>query len=66
MMTVGAQVYAGIDEISAMVQMFVLAPRLVLSIRQYNAKVVAESDEATAMTSIAFQARTQMSNGNDV
>jgi len=48
------------------VQMFVLAPRLILSIRQYNAKVVAESDEATAMTSIAFQQRTQMSNGNNV
>jgi len=65
-MTVGAQVYSGINEIFAMVQMFVLAPRLILSIRQYNAKVVTESDEATAMTSIAFQARTQMSNGNDV
>jgi len=46
--------------------MFVVAPHLILSIRQYNAKVVAESDEATAMTSIAFQQRTQMSNGSDV
>jgi len=43
----------------------VLAPRLVLGLRRYNARVVAESDEATAMTSIAFQQRTQMSNGND-
>ena len=36
------------------------------SIRQYNAKVVAESDEATAMISTAFQQRTQMSNDNNV
>jgi len=62
----GAQVYDGINEISVIVQMFVLAPRLILSIRQYNANVVARSDEATAMTSIAFQAHTQMSNDNDV
>ena len=49
-----------------MVQLFVLAPRLILSIRQYNDEVVAKSDEATAMTSIAFRQRTQMSNSNDV
>jgi len=63
---VGDEFYAGVLAISLAVQMFVLAPRLILSIRQYNAKVVAESDEATAMTSIAFQQRTQMSTGNDV
>ena len=65
-MSTGSEVYEGILQISSVVQMYVLAPRLILSIRQYNAKVVAESDEATAMTSIAFQHRTQMSNGNDV
>ena len=56
----------GVLEISLVVQVFVLGPHLILSIRQYNANVIAESDEATAMTSIAFQQRTQMSNGNDV
>jgi len=65
-MSTGSEVYDGILQISLVVQMYVLAPRLILSIRQYNTKAVAKSDEATAMTSIAFQQRTQMSNVNDV
>jgi len=62
----GAETYVGILQISSVVQVVVLGPHLILSIRQYNAEVVAESDEATDMTSIAFQQRTQMSNSNDV
>ncbi|KAG2120518.1 uncharacterized protein F5147DRAFT_2363 [Suillus discolor] len=39
------------------VQMFVLGPRLILSVRQYHAKLVAESDAETSMNSIVFQER---------
>ncbi|KAG2139209.1 uncharacterized protein EDB93DRAFT_1330315 [Suillus bovinus] len=48
------------------VQMFVLGPRLILGIREYNAKLMADSDAATAMTSIAFQERVHISTGSDV
>jgi len=35
--------------------MFVLGPRLILSVRECNAKLVANSDETITMTSIVFQ-----------
>jgi hypothetical protein len=37
-------------------QMFVLGPRLILSVREYHAKLVTRSDEGTRMTSLYFQA----------
>jgi len=37
------------------VQMFVLGPRLILSVREYYAKLVAESDAETSISSIFFQ-----------
>lgn len=43
------------------VLIFVLGPRLILSIREYNAELVAGSDTATTMTSIAFQERSYVS-----
>jgi hypothetical protein len=49
-----------------MLQMFVLGPRLILSIREYHAKLVARSDEGTAMTSINFQAGGDTLTGGDV
>ncbi|KAG2340017.1 hypothetical protein BDR05DRAFT_967418 [Suillus weaverae] len=49
------QTYLGVAEIFQFVQMFVLGPRLILSIREYHAKLVADYDTASAMTSIAFQ-----------
>ncbi|KAG1848114.1 hypothetical protein F4604DRAFT_1687839 [Suillus subluteus] len=52
----GAAAYNGIMTFAQALQMFVLGPRLILSIREYNAKIVARSDEGTCMTSIAFQA----------
>ncbi|KAG1878997.1 hypothetical protein F4604DRAFT_1679858 [Suillus subluteus] len=52
----GASVYNGLMMFAQALQMFVLGPRLILSIREYNAKIVARSDEGTCMTSIAFQA----------
>ncbi|KAG1839461.1 hypothetical protein DFJ58DRAFT_845704 [Suillus subalutaceus] len=39
------------------VQTFVLGPRLILGVREYHAELVANSDTATAMTSIAFEER---------
>ena len=43
--------------------MFVLGPRLILSIRDYQAKLVANSDEGTAMTTIAFQEQVSTGSG---
>lgn len=40
-----------------LMQMFVLGPRLILSVRQYLAKVVANADEGTGTASIYFQER---------
>jgi hypothetical protein len=37
--------------------MFVLGPRLILSVRGYHAQLVANSDAATSMNSIVFQER---------
>ncbi|KAG1758288.1 hypothetical protein EDD22DRAFT_972259 [Suillus occidentalis] len=39
----------------SVVQMFVLGPRLILSVREYHAKLVADSDADTSMKSIVFQ-----------
>ncbi|KAG1748920.1 uncharacterized protein EDB91DRAFT_1244726 [Suillus paluster] len=57
----GLGVYNGILRIISLVQMFVLGPRLVLSIREYHATLVATSDEGTGMSTIAFQERLQVS-----
>ena len=46
--------------------MFVMGPRLILSIRDYQAKLVANSNEATTMTTIAFQQHVQVSTGGGV
>ncbi|KAG1726720.1 heterokaryon incompatibility protein-domain-containing protein [Suillus paluster] len=51
------QIFAGISQIFLLVRLFVLGPRLILGVREYNAKLVDDSDAATAMTSIAFQER---------
>ncbi|KAG0691922.1 hypothetical protein DFH29DRAFT_1074126 [Suillus ampliporus] len=55
-----AQIFNGFLAIFTVVQMFVLGPRLILGVREYHAKLVADSDTATAMTSIAFQERVSM------
>ncbi|KAG2051451.1 hypothetical protein BDR06DRAFT_998143 [Suillus hirtellus] len=54
-MSQGVQIYLVFAQIAYMVQLSVLGPRLILSVREYHAKLVADSDTATAMTSIAFQ-----------
>ncbi|KAG1776530.1 hypothetical protein EV702DRAFT_337991 [Suillus placidus] len=48
------------------VQMFVLGPRLILSVREYHAKLVAESDAETSMTSIVFQERVHVPTSSTV
>jgi hypothetical protein len=59
--TVGSGIYYGIFQIAQFVQMFVLGPRLVLSIREYHAKLVFDSDEGTGMSTLAFQERVHAS-----
>ncbi|KAG2035323.1 hypothetical protein BDR03DRAFT_962765 [Suillus americanus] len=61
-----AQAYNGLFQILEVVQMFVLGPRLILSVREYHAKLVASSDAATGMTSIAFQERVHVSTSSSV
>jgi hypothetical protein len=36
-------------------QLFMLGPRLILSVREYHAELVGESDAGTGMSTIAFQ-----------
>ncbi|KAG0693988.1 hypothetical protein DFH29DRAFT_1084007 [Suillus ampliporus] len=64
--SMGIYFYFGVLEIAQAVQMFVLGPRLILSVREYHAKLVTCSDEGTVMTTIAFEARGHMSTGGDV
>ncbi|KAG2046997.1 hypothetical protein BDR06DRAFT_1025234 [Suillus hirtellus] len=60
------QIVSGFIQIFDVVQMFVLGPRLILGVREYHAKLVADSDAATGMTSIAFQERVHISTGSGV
>jgi hypothetical protein len=62
----GDTVYGGVLQIAAVVQMFILGPRLVLSMREYHAKLMADSDEATGMTTVDFGQGPQVSTGGDV
>ncbi|KAG1784832.1 uncharacterized protein HD556DRAFT_1314742 [Suillus plorans] len=55
--SIGTQILVGTLPILLDVQMFVLGPRLILSVREYHAKLVADSDAETSMRSIIFQER---------
>ncbi|KAG2337442.1 hypothetical protein BDR05DRAFT_970205 [Suillus weaverae] len=55
--SMGAQILIGTLQIFLGVQMFVLGPHLILSVREYHAKLVADFDAETSMTSIVFQER---------
>ncbi|KAG1761038.1 hypothetical protein EDD22DRAFT_35510 [Suillus occidentalis] len=48
------------------VQMFVLGPRLILSVRKYHAKLVAGSDADPSMNSIVFQEHVHISTSGTV
>ncbi|KAG1766844.1 hypothetical protein EV702DRAFT_1148690 [Suillus placidus] len=60
------QTYIGFTQIFDVAQMFVLGPRLILGVREYHAKLVADSDAASAMTSIAFQERVHVETSSSV
>lgn len=62
----GLEIYNGILRIISLVQMFVLGPRLILTIREYHATLVNTSDEGTYMTTFAFREHSQVSTGSDV
>jgi hypothetical protein len=62
----GLQTYNGLVQIFEVMQMFVLGPRLILGIREYHAKLVADSDAATGVTSIAFRERVHISTSSSV
>ncbi|KAG1779425.1 hypothetical protein EV702DRAFT_100193 [Suillus placidus] len=64
--SMGALILLGAFEILLGVQMFVLGPRLILSIREYHANLVAESDAETSMNSIVFQERVHVPTGSTV
>ncbi|KAG2357138.1 hypothetical protein BDR07DRAFT_393459 [Suillus spraguei] len=65
--SVGSAVYSGIWSIAEVLQMFVLGPRLILSIREYHAKLVARADGETWMMSIsALQIGEDALTGRDV
>lgn len=51
----GAELYYGVSLISALLQMFLLGPRLVLSVREHSTKLAADFDEVTGMTTLAFE-----------
>ncbi|KAG2353546.1 hypothetical protein BDR07DRAFT_1432975 [Suillus spraguei] len=60
------QIYQGLIQIFQVVQMSVMGPRLILSVREHYAKLVVDSDAATCMTSVAFQERVHISTGSSV
>ncbi|KAG2336661.1 hypothetical protein BDR05DRAFT_1005643 [Suillus weaverae] len=62
----GAQIYWGILEFVTLFQMFVVGPRLILSVREYHAELLVNFDEGTfEMPVIVFQGRLQVSTGSD-
>ena len=61
----GVDVYDGVLQISKMVQMFVLGPHLILSVREYNrgGKLVTDSDEGIKMDTVVFRGHVHESSG---
>ncbi|KAG2107188.1 uncharacterized protein F5147DRAFT_653421 [Suillus discolor] len=55
--SIEVQVAYGVFQILLFVQMFVLGPRLILSVRENHAKLVAGFDAEASMNSIVFQER---------
>ncbi|KAG2103761.1 uncharacterized protein F5147DRAFT_654664 [Suillus discolor] len=64
--SIGVLILYGVLEILLIVQTFVLGPRLILSVREHNAKLVEYSDAETSMNSIVFQERVHVSTGSTV
>ncbi|KAG2356883.1 hypothetical protein BDR07DRAFT_1491360 [Suillus spraguei] len=64
--SINVQIYGSVVQIFEVVQMSVLGPRMILGVREYHAKLVADSDAATGMSSIAFQERVHISTSSSV
>ncbi|KAG2104665.1 uncharacterized protein F5147DRAFT_838220 [Suillus discolor] len=64
--SIGALTLDGARVILSVVQMFVLGPRLILSVQEYHAKLVAYSDAETSMNSIVFQEHVHVSTSSTV
>lgn len=60
------QVYLGFSQIFTLVQMVVLGPRLILSVREFNATLKADPDAGTATSSVAFNKRVHITTGSGV
>ncbi|OAX35134.1 hypothetical protein K503DRAFT_868469 [Rhizopogon vinicolor AM-OR11-026] len=59
-------IYTGFVQVVQVVQLFVLGPRLILSVRERNAELVANSDEETSMTAMTFPECVKESTESDV
>ncbi|KAG2029423.1 hypothetical protein BDR03DRAFT_308147 [Suillus americanus] len=57
----GQRIYLGLAQAFIVTVMCVLGPRLILGVREYHAKLVAESEGGPDITSIAFQERVHVS-----
>ncbi|KAG2098461.1 uncharacterized protein F5147DRAFT_777702 [Suillus discolor] len=64
--SIGALILYGVLEILSVVQMFVLGPRLILSVREYHAKFVAYSDAETSINLVVFQEHVHVSTNSTV
>ncbi|KAG1793592.1 uncharacterized protein HD556DRAFT_461956 [Suillus plorans] len=65
-LSVGVSFYYGIGEVAQAMQMFVLGPRLILSLREYHAQLVVNSDEGTYITTMDFNLPGHASTGGSV
>jgi hypothetical protein len=63
---VGIGILLGVMSVLQVVQEVILGSRLILGVRKYCAELVANSDEGTNMTSIAFQEREHTGTSGDV
>jgi len=61
-----ALILVGVLQILLSVQLFVLGPRLILSVREHYAKLVASSDAETSMNSIVFRERVHVPTSSTV
>jgi hypothetical protein len=59
-------IFNGVRSFIQVVQVTLLGPRLILGVREYHAKLVAESDEGVGITSIVFQERVHITTGGGV
>ncbi|KAG1761489.1 hypothetical protein EDD22DRAFT_632817 [Suillus occidentalis] len=64
--SIRAVIFDSTGAVLLVVQMFVLGPRLILSVREYHAKLVAGSDVEISMNSIVFQGHVHISTSGTV